>query len=846
MKHLTHLAALCACLTSFPVSAHVQEVMNEPDSVYLFSYATVNDAGRSGLKLAWSTDEARWFSIGNGYGYVKCDYGAWGAEKRMFNPHLVRDEKGVWHCFWQLNESGKEWGHATSPDLMKWNPQTYYMQPARDGEQVPTVKRGSETRKKAVVEGVLEQGYVQKVAWEDVDRLLKFVDYRAYRDQLHNERTEQDAQRFAGLAPVSLQLTVRPEEAKPISDKLIGIFFEDINYGADGGLYAELVQNRDFEYSPKDNAHQGFDSGYAWSVWENGQSAAVKVSTENPLHENNPHYVVLQAKPGMALRNPGFDGITLKKGEKYDFSVFSRMPEGSKGGKVIVRLLDNEGKEVAKSSVRVAAGKWKKQSAVLTTQTDVDAAVLSVEPEVTGELHLDMVSLFPQKTFKDRKNGLRADLAQTLADLHPRFVRFPGGCVAHGNGIDNIYRWKNSVGPLEARKPMGNLWGYHQTLGLGYFEYFQFCEDIGAEPLPVLAAGVPCQNSACIPGKPLSGGQQGGIPMEEMGAYVQDILDLIEYANGDPKKSKWAKMRAEAGHPEPFNLKYVGIGNEDLITPVFEERFEMIFKAVKEKYPEITVIGTVGPFYEGTDYEAGWKFATRLNVPMVDEHYYMAPDWFFANAARYDDYDRKGPKVFAGEYASHDHPTGKANNFLAALSEAAFMTGLERNADVVRLATYAPLFAHVDAWQWNPDLIWFDNLRMMRTPNYYVQQMYGMNAGTDVLNLQMDGKPVTGQDSLYASAVLDAPTGEVILKLVNAGSRSEKVQIEFSGLKKRQLVSGSCTYLQSDDWKAKNTLEQEAIVPRIRPVEVASRSLSLELQPRSFGVYRLRISTQSK
>lgn len=335
MKHLTHLAALCACLTSFPVSAHVQEVMNEPDSVYLFSYATVNDAGRSGLKLAWSTDEARWFSIGNGYGYVKCDYGAWGAEKRMFNPHLVRDEKGVWHCFWQLNESGKEWGHATSPDLMKWNPQTYYMQPARDGEQVPTVKRGSETRKKAVVEGVLEQGYVQKVAWEDVDRLLKFVDYRAYRDQLHNERTEQDAQRFAGLAPVSLQLTVRPEEAKPISDKLIGIFFEDINYGADGGLYAELVQNRDFEYSPKDNAHQGFDSGYAWSVWENGQSSAVKVATENPLHENNPHYVVLQAKPGMALRNSGFDGITLKKGEKYDFSVFSRMPEGSKGGKVI-------------------------------------------------------------------------------------------------------------------------------------------------------------------------------------------------------------------------------------------------------------------------------------------------------------------------------------------------------------------------------------------------------------------------------------------------------------------------------------------------------------------------------
>lgn len=778
MKHLTHLAALCACLTSFPVSAHVQEVMNEPDSVYLFSYATVNDAGRSGLKLAWSTDEARWFSIGNGYGYVKCDYGAWGAEKRMFNPHLVRDEKRVWHCFWQLNESGKEWGHATSPDLMKWNPQAYYMQPARDGEQVPTVKRGSETRKKAVVEGVLEQGYVQKVAWEDVDRLLKFVDYRAYRDQLHNERMEQDVQRFAGLAPVSLQLTVRPEEAKPISDKLIGIFFEDINYGADGGLYAELVQNRDFEYSPKDNTRQGFDSGYAWSVWENGQSSAVKVATENPLHENNPHYVVLQAKPGMALRNPGFDGIMLKKGEKYDFSVFSRMPEGSKGGKVIVRLLDNEGKEVAKSSVRVAAGKWKKQSAVLTAQADVDAAVLSVEPEVTGELHLDMVSLFPQKTFKGRKNGLRADLAQTLADLYPRFVRFPGGCVAHGNGIDNIYRWKNSVGPLEARKPMRNLWGYHQTLGLGYFEYFQFCEDIGAEPLPVLAAGVPCQNSACIPGKPLSGGQQGGIPMEEMGAYVQDILDLIEYANGDPKKSKWAKMRAEAGHPEPFNLKYVGIGNEDLITPVFEERSEMIFKAVKEKYPEITVIGTVGPFYEGTDYEAGWKFATCLNVPMVDEHYYNTPGWFINNQDYYDRYDRTKPKVYLGEYAAH--LPGRPNNIETALAEALYLTSVERNGDIVSMTSYAPLLAKEGHTQWNPDLIYFNNREVKPTVGYYTQLLYGQNSGDSYLpaDRKIDNPRQDVQKRIGTSVVRDSKTGDWIVKLVNLLPVPVKAKVE--------------------------------------------------------------------
>ena len=368
---------------------------------------------------------------------------------------------------------------------------------------------------------------------------------------------------------------------------------------------------------------------------------------------------------------------------------------------------------------------------------------------------------------------------------------------------------------------------------LGFYEYFLLSEDLGAEPLPVLSCGLSCQYES-----------NEVVPLGELGPYVQDALDLIEFANG-AATSKWGKVRADMGHPEPFGLKMIAIGNEQW-GEVYPERLEVFTKAIRAEYPDMQIVGSSGPSADGDKFDYLWPEMKRIGVDLVDEHYYMAPDWFFANAARYDDYDRKGPKVFAGEYASHDHPTGKANNFLAALSEAAFMTGLERNADVVHLATYAPLFAHVDAWQWNPDLIWFDNLRMMRTPNYYVQQMYGMNAGTDVLNLQMDGKPVTGQDSLYASAVLDAPTGEVILKLVNAGSRSEKVQIEFSGLKKRQLVSGSCTYLQSDDWKAKNTLEQEAIVPRIRPVEVASRSLSLELQPRSFGVYRLRISTQSK
>ena len=502
------------------------------------------------------------------------------------------------------------------------------------------------------------------------------------------------------------------------------------------------------------------------------------------------------------------------------------MPEGSKGGKVIVRLLDDEGKEVAKSSVRVAAGKWKKQSAVLTAQADVDAAVLSVEPEVTGELHLDMVSLFPQETFKGRKNGLRADLAQTLADLHPRFVRFPGGCVAHGNGIDNIYRWKNSVGPLEARKPMGNLWGYHQTLGLGYFEYFQFCEDIGAEPLPVLAAGVPCQNSACIPGKPLSGGQQGGIPLEEMDAYVQDILDLIEYANGDPKKNKWAKMRAEAGHPKPFNLKYIGIGNEDLITPIFEERFEMIFKAVKEKYPEITVIGTVGPFYEGTDYEAGWKFATRLKVPMVDEHYYNTPGWFINNQDYYDRYDRTKPKVYLGEYAAH--LPGRPNNIETALAEALYLTSVERNGDIVSMTSYAPLLAKEGHTQWNPDLIYFNNREVKPTVGYYTQQLYGQNSGDTYLpaDRKIDNPRQDVQKRIGTSVVRDSKTGDWIVKLVNLLPVPVKAKVEGlaqteNGKAVLQVLSGKPTD------KNVRPVKKDVFVTELSQYEMPAYSLSV-------------------
>ena len=609
-----------------------------------------------------------------------------------------------------------------------------------------------------------------------------------------------------------------------IQPTMYGIFFEDINFGADGGLYAELVKNRSFEFP------QPF---VGWIPFGN-----VMVQDAEPCFDRNPHYVRI-VNDGRLLRagldNEGYRGIGLKQGEEYRFTAYTRTPD-ARPMKLSIELVNSRGENLLKREIEISGNSWQKQTVVLQSPFTDAHSRLRVVLLTEGMVDMDHISLFPVKTWKNRENGLRADLAQALYDLNPGVFRFPGGCIIEGNSLATRYQWKHSVGPVENRPLNENRWNYtfkhkafpdyFQSLGLGYYEYFLLSEDLGAEPLPVLSCGLSCQYES-----------NEVVPLDELYPYVQDALDLIEFANG-PITSTWGKLRAEMGHPEPFHLKMIGIGNEQW-DKVYTERLEVFTKAIRARYPDIKIVGSSGPNADGDKFDYLWPEMKRIGVDLVDEHYYMAPDWFFANAARYDSYDRRGPKVFAGEYASHDHPTGKANNFLAALSEAAFMTGLERNADVVHLATYAPLFAHVDAWQWNPDLIWFDNLRMMRTPNYYVQQMYGMNAGTDVLRLQMDGKPVAGQDSLYATASLDAPTGEIILKLVNAGSTPAQVQVNFNGLKKRQLIGGSCTYLQNCDWKTVNTLEQEALAPRIRPVQVGAQSLDLELQPRSFSVYRL-------
>ncbi len=539
--------------------------------------------------------------------------------------------------------------------------------------------------------------------------------------------TEKSAKSSAKKAePIAAPATVKisSSQSKEISPDLFGIFFEDINYAADGGLYAELVQNRSFEYSEKDTRNRRredkWNSLTAWSLVALGEGKGkLAVDKSEPIHANNPHYAVVtveKAGEGVGMANSGFDGVPVVLAERYDLSFFARQTAGA-AAPVVVRLVAKSGNVIAEAKFPALTNKWQKYTAVLSVLADSADAKLVVLANGEGTYDFDVVSLFPQRTFKNHANGLRADLAQTIAAIKPKFVRFPGGCLAHGYGLENIYCWKDTIGPIEQRKEQFNIWNYHQTVGLGYFEYFQFCEDIDATPLPVLAAGVCCQNSP---------GGQHCIPMKDMPAYVQDVLDLVEYANG-PETSTWGAKRAAAGHPKPFNLKYLGIGNEDLQSEGFRERFEMIMKAVQAKYPDIIVVGTVGPFSSGEDFDLGWKFANKLNIPMVDEHYYNAPDWFLANLNRYDSYDRSRSKVYLGEYAS------KGNTLYNALAEAAYMTALERNGDVVRLASYAPLLGKDRHTQWNPNLIYFTNDVVVPTVNYYVQKLFGQNAGQTYL-----------------------------------------------------------------------------------------------------------------
>jgi len=515
-----------------------------------------------------------------------------------------------------------------------------------------------------------------------------------------------------------------------VAPTLHGLFFEDINYAADGGLYAELVQNRSFEHR---------DAMYAWTpALRGGAFGMMAVVSDIPLNANNPKFLRFQvfngANGGVGVVNSGYDGITLRKGENYLFSVYARGHDGKPAG-LEIQLEDTNGRTITSEHIANISSGWKKYELTFTSPSDELNARLAVLATETGTTDVDMVSLFPAKTFKGRTNGLRVDIAQTLADMKPGFLRFPGGCVVEGSNYADMYRWKDTIGDVSERKQNWNLWSndaspqYHQTYGLGFFEYFQFCEDIGAEPLPVLNCGMCCQ-------------ARGGvhIPLDQLAPYVQDALDLIEFANG-PVTSVWGAKRAAMGHPKPFNLKFLGVGNEQWMQEYFD-RYDIFYKALKAKNPEITLITTAGPQENDGFFKFAWgKFKSGTPAQIVDEHYYRPPQWFLQFNNRYDNYDRKGPKIFVGEYAAHDYT--RRNNLRSAIAEASFATGLWRNADVVVMSSYAPMLSNINHVQWGPDLIWFDNTRVVRTPNYHVQAMLAQNRPDVVVPVQMDAPVVT-------------------------------------------------------------------------------------------------------
>ena len=639
----------------------------------------------------------------------------------------------------------------------------------------------------------------------------------------------------AGAQTNVMDINTKKAGAK-IQDTMYGLFFEDINYAADGGLYGELVKNRSFEFP---------QSFMGWQVFGD-----VKLKDDGPF-ERCPHYVVLGApnhqERRTGIQNEGYFGIGVVKGEEYRFSVWAKAPKGK--ATIRVQLIDQysmgEHQEFVEQTLDITSSEWKKYEIVLKSPETQKKANLRIFLKGENPVCLEHVSLFPVNTFKNRQNGLRRDVAQALADVKPGLLRFPGGCIVEGTDLETRYQWKNTIGPVENRPLNQNRWehtfdyryypDYYQSYGLGFFEFFQFSEDIGAEPLPVLNVGMACQfqnwDKECA-----------HVPMDELDPYIQDCLDLIEFANGDVNTT-WGKKRAEMGHPEPFNMKYIGVGNEQWDT-LYYKRLTPFVKAIRAKYPNIKIVGTSGPDSEGKMFDLGWQDMKKQKADLVDEHFYRPESWFLNSGLRYEKYDRKGPKVFAGEYACHGKGK-KWNHYEASILEAAFMTDMERNADVVYMTAYAPLLAHVDGWQWRPDLVWFDNTEMFKTCSYYVQQMYAKNKGTNVLSLTMNKKPVAGQEGqngLFASAVLDANANTVIVKVINTGKTAQNISLNLVGI--RGEKTAKTITLNHNGMDDENSIEAPN---KIAPVEgsvkceVGSKNTVLNdvIQPMTFRLYTI-------
>lgn len=623
----------------------------------------------------------------------------------------------------------------------------------------------------------------------------------------------------------------------PIQNTMYGLFFEDINYAADGGLYGELVKNRSFEFPQH------------FMGWQTFGKVALK--DDGPF-KRCPHYVTLDW-PGhherrTGLVNEGYFGIGVLKNEDYRFTVWARASNGS--AQIRVQLIKpntmEERQEFASEKLSITSNEWKKYEVIIKSPRTEEKAQLRIFLDGKNSVDLEHISLFPVNTFNNHKNGLRRDIAQALADEHPGVLRFPGGCIVEGVDLATRYQWKNTIGPVENRPLNENRWeytfehrfypDYFQSYGLGFFEFFQLCEDIHTEPLPVLNVGMACQFQN-------PNDENAHVPYDSLQSYIQDCLDLIEFANGDTT-TVWGKKRAEMGHPAPFNMKMIGVGNEQWDT-LYYKRLEPFVKAIRAKYPKIHIVGTSGPDSEGKMFNKGWDAMKKQKADLVDEHFYRPESWFLSHGLRYESYDRKGPKVFAGEYACHGKGK-KWNHYEASLYEAAFMTDLERNADVVWMTAYAPLLSHVEGWQWRPDLIWYNNTKMFKSASYYVQQMYATNKGTNVLPLTMNGKFVAGQDGqdgLFASAVIDKGTKTVIVKVINTSKTAQKVNLLLDGIK--GAGKAETTTLTCNEMDAENTLDNpEKIIPVngsvMYTVDKKAATITDELPSMTFRIYKIK------
>jgi alpha-L-arabinofuranosidase len=644
---------------------------------------------------------------------------------------------------------------------------------------------------------------------------------------------------LTGIAVAQTNNVITVKADKPyaeIQPTMWGVFFEDINLGADGGIYAELVKNRSFEFSKP---------LMGWKVEQNFFNEGA-LTILNRLGQNltNPRFArvtVNNATAGtLSMTNEGFRGMGIKKGLRYDFSLMYR--QASATLKLHIEII-NDKKEILASGVVATTNTgdtWKKQGVSITSTDTAQKAKMKIWFEGSGVIDMDMISLFPQDTWKGRPGGMRADMIQLLADMKPGFMRFPGGCIVEGFDLSQRYKWKNTIGPIEERQLIINRWNYEfahrpapdyfQTFGLGFFEYFQLAEDIGASPLPILNCGMACQfNSAEL------------VPLDQIDPYVQDALDLIEFANGDAS-TQWGKVRAGMGHPDPFNLKMLGIGNENW-GPQYIERLQVFQKAIKDKYPNIKLVNSSGtdPNGERFDYLNGEL--RKMKADIIDEHFYRRPEWFFENASRYDNYDRNGAKIFAGEYAGQSDKTvsiENKNNVRTAIAEAAFLTGLERNADVVVMASYAPLFAHVDGWQWTPDLIWVDNLRSAGTVNYQVQKLFATNKGTNAVPALMNNKTLAGQDGLYASAVTDKNKKEIVIKIVNSAAAEKSISFLLEGYKK--LAPQATVTVLTGGAEQINTVDNPFnVMPVTSAIPVKGKKIEVALKPFSFTVIKVGI-----